>query len=249
MPPDTVTGPIRPDPHTPVTIGVLNIVFALALMLMGLFYNLAFLSMPLLSYAVSARDANQAKLAQDLVAQRDRLRGEEAAASDEKVRSEIRIRREEVESEIVPLKPSIAGDARFREPRYITHFVADLASGLILNVLMLASGVGLVFRKAWGRSLAVAVAYVKCARLTALAISMVLVVVPIAKGLVVFLEHEMPAPGVESVASVVGFLLIFPAGAKVLLGSIYPLVMIVVLGRREVRAACRPFRSTTETRA
>jgi hypothetical protein len=249
MPPDTDPSPIRPDPHTPVTIGVLNIVFALALMLGGLFYNLAFLSMPLLSYAMNLRDDNQAKVAKDLVAQRDRFRAEEAAAPDEKVRSEIRARREEVESEIAPFKPSIAADARFRDPRYIAHFVADLASGLVLNVLMLASGVGLVFRKAWGRSLAIAVAYLKCARLPVLSISMAFVVAPIAKGLVVFLEHEMPAPGVESVASLVGFLLIFPAGAKVLLGSIYPLAMIVVLGRPEVRAACRPIGSETEARA
>ena len=65
-----------------------------------------------------------------------------------------------------------------QDPRYIGHFGIDLASNLILNLLMFIAGIGLIRVKEWGRTLGVWVAALKIVRLLALTASMIVVVVP-----------------------------------------------------------------------
>ena len=177
-----------------------------------------------------------------------RLRQEEGDAKDEDARNELKARRESLEAEAAeaPVKGPELGGRQFQDPRYLGFFLADLASGLLLNLLMLIAGIGLVFLKGWGRAMAVFVAWSKIVRLLLLALLMTAVVAPYVTTAFAAMTAEARAnnpqaaagaPGPEAATSIgiamtAGFWVLFA------LGVIYPGLEIWFLTRPPVRAAC-----------
>src|SRR5262249_60773405 len=62
------------------------------------------------------------------------------------------------------------------------YFCADFVTGPVLNLLMLAAGIGLTQLRVWARTLALWVAVLKLVRLVVLTASFVVVVVPLVAG-------------------------------------------------------------------
>src|SRR6202040_3864502 len=66
---------------------------------------------------------------------------------------------------------------------------ADLATGPVLNLLMLASGVGLTQLRVWARKMALWVAVLKIVRILALTLIFTLVIVPQASRAIDSIAH------------------------------------------------------------
>ncbi|MDB5353216.1 MAG: hypothetical protein JWN86_4463 [Planctomycetota bacterium] len=237
------------DPRTPKTMGILNIIFALVLMACGLCLGVYSLLLPMVGIAAESQQRLEAELVQKRNVAVAKLQEAENAATEGTKKAELKARREDLQVEEagpVARRPMLA-DRRLRDPRFLGHFLLDMTSGLLLNVMMLVSGVGLIFLKGWGRSLAVFVAWSKIVRLLAIALSMTFVVAPFATTAIAEVLAEAkaanpnPAPGDlgPEFATTVGMVLTSACWVLFLLGSIYPGLTIWLLGRPSVREACR----------
>ena len=238
---------VPPDPQTPKTFGVLNLVFSLGLLASSLCYGFYAMLPPLASYANEYLASIEAtELARKQGEIEDLKRSEDAAVT-EVDRAEFRRQREAVEArpKSTPERPFPWADDRLRDPRYLGYFLVDLASGMLLNLALLVSGVGLVYAKEWGRRLAIAVAWLKIARLLGLALSFSIVVAPVVSSTIEAMDAEAAAadPGAGPASPELGpFLAVgFSAFFWVvfLVGSIYPALILWFLNRESVREACR----------
>jgi hypothetical protein len=239
MPTAVPVGLTRPDPHTPKTLGVLNIGFALGLMAGGLCMNTAGLSGPLLSYFAGMQNVEMIAHSKSRQAKIEKLQELESKSSDQEAKSGIQAELEELEAEPAydPTRLTMLSNPRFRDPRLIGHFVLDLGTGLILNLFMLASGIGLYLLKRWGRVLAIMVAWAKILRLLALALSVSFVIAPLVASMITEFEAALPMEGVEAVGQRAATLLMAFSWAMFVFGSIYPIVTLVLLRRPDLKAA------------
>jgi hypothetical protein len=232
------------DSYTPKTLGILNVVFALALMACGLCQNFYAMLPSLMSYANDAMVRDEAKKAEARAQKIQELKAREASAAEGPDRDQIQDERKalEAEAEVKPQRAAMLSAPGLMDPRFLGHFLVDLISNLVLNLLLLISGVGLIFLRSWGRTLAVVVAWTKIVRLFFLAVSMTLVVAPYATTVLSTMEKEMAAaapkaPPGPSIAAALGMYLTALAWGMFLVGSVYPAVLIWLLGRSSVRMA------------
>ena len=140
--------------------------------------------------------------------------------------------------------------ATFKDPVIAAERWVSLGTSLVLNGLMLAGGIGLLVLAEWGRKLTIWVAVLKIARLALLVLATVVVIMPRTTQVQMeqFREIEKqqkaanggrPVPGPDmaqmgkfaiasSYASVLSYYLVAP---------IFPIILLVALNRRRVRAA------------
>jgi hypothetical protein len=254
--------PVPPQTGLPRTVGVLNIVFGLLLLLWAagsLYYLGPFLAenTPLQIDPELTQDVVNT-MRRDLLEQ---LRGREQATRDgaEKARLEAAIR------ELQSVRTDLAGRVDFgtinRQLPWVSRYLwANVVSGPVLNVAMVISGVGLVALKRWGRVLAVVVAALKVVRLVVLCAILSVFVVPGVSGTLgqfaatdfgtVFLRQAtaqgnpmLPAQTAASIkpdefvraVAATGYLY---AVMGLALGAAYPLIVLIVLSRPGAVAAC-----------
>lgn len=253
-------GLILPTPQPAKVIGILNIVFALIAMGMGLCCSVYTLMLPIVMPMAQAQQ-------QQVIAQQEAsrqanlasLRAEEQAAPTEEAKLAFRARIQAIENAPQPASPEVDFvKLGLQDPRYIGHFAIDLASNLILNLLMFIAGIGLIRIKEWGRTLGIWVAALKIVRLLALTASLVVVVVPFvtqkAAAFVAEIEAQEAArrgqPGplpsdipprelAELIKTAAGGATGYAFG-MLILGAIYPAISLVVLTRPGVKVACLP---------
>ncbi len=137
----------------------------------------------------------------------------------------------------------------FADIRLAIYYCTELGAGILLNLLMLVSGVGLLGLAEWGRRLAVGVAWGKIVRWVAMVIVTMVLVLPITtqKMQKAFdkVEQQTKARGGRAAAFPMGSLAQFTAisGAitavfEAVVFSIYPGLTIWYLTRPPTRAAC-----------
>jgi hypothetical protein len=131
----------------------------------------------------------------------------------------------------------------------LAFYAAQCVLGLLLNLFMFISGIGLLNYREWGRVIAVWVAGLKLANLLAVAVVTIFIIAPaVAAGMDDFFEQIAQqqqqqqnlnaAPpgelrqGVRTLMSVYGTV-------YALLGAIYPAICLWQLTRPRVRAACQ----------
>ena len=141
-----------------------------------------------------------------------------------------------------------------------TYLWLDVLGGPVLNLLLVFSGVGLILRKNWARLLALAIAALKLVRLVALTALLVGSVIPhLSAALDSLMDTDMgrqvitraiqrqqaqqgappggPQPSPDEIAHALrgvstGFAIFFAC-----FGSVYPLVVLILLTRPGARAA------------
>jgi hypothetical protein len=135
--------------------------------------------------------------------------------------------------------------------------ITDMGTGFVLNILMLVSGIALCYHKNWGRITAIWVAILKIVLLIALYTFFALVLVPVmVKGFNEMFQEmfdEMakaappgrkmaaPPPGeLAQLGMFMGIAMTATAVGTVIFGSIYPAVVLILLTRPRVKAACTP---------
>ena len=164
----TSPGGLIPNYRTPRLIGILNIVFACALLLCGLGSAVYVAVLPALAkgmgqFTKQAEDNLKAQRKQQV----DALIDQEKQAETDEQKAEIAERRKMLEAAPTPKLATMPdlNNMGFNDPKMVAWWGSETVSGLVLNVMMLVSGVGLASYKAWGRALAVWTAALKIARL------------------------------------------------------------------------------------
>ena len=248
-----------PNPRTTLVLGIFNVNFAILLMLCGLVSSASLVVTPAVARAMSGL---QTKLKDEVEQKRNeqlKALGDEAkTATTEKEKNAIAARRKVVEERpVVPMTPMMNfSDMGMDDPTLLTWSWIELTTGLVLNLMLLASGIGLLHCKTWSWKLGLWTAILKIARLMVVYAACIIVVIPIfSQKMGNAVTNMMTAQQVQagrpaaSMPSVDMFVKIYSvmysgmAVGMIALGSVYPSVMIWTLTRPGVRAACFPYRS------
>ncbi len=258
MPPPSASDPYpplyHPRPRTgiPKTIGVLNILFGTLLLLCAFCFGIGLAMQTAMGPKM---DGNNMQFQQMQEAERrrqlDELERREQAAANEEEKDKIRAELKAVKELPIVKMPDMS--KFLQEPSFQAYGIADVGTGMFLNVLMIAAGIGLVSYRQWGRRLALWVAAMKIIRLIALTAVFVLIVVPNLTRAMTDMFHEIfkemakmpqqgqPIPGPAELAKMgSGFSVMYAASSigMLVLGIIYPIVVLILLSQRRVRAAC-----------
>jgi hypothetical protein len=166
-----------PKPAIPRTIGTLNIMFAVMLLLYGMCYGLTILVFPVtLSFPrMELGLQTQAERRKTLDGWRAnsraeiaKLREHEQAAQTETDRAELKEKRLDLEDQVELVEVighELLGGLGIDDPLVFANTLTDLISGLVLNMMMLIAGVGLIRFRDRGRKLGLWVAGLKILRL------------------------------------------------------------------------------------
>lgn len=255
--------PVTPKPRLPRVIGSLNVVFGFFLFLQGL--DLLHAVGPSFSendpFKLEKADVQNLY---DQLRQRqiNELVGLEKSTKDETKQASFRKIRLDLEAN------HEANISRHLELKSINHvlllinwyFWVDFATGPVLNLFMLASGVGLTQLRVWARRMALWVAALKIVRTVILTLIFTLFILPQAKRVVDSVAHTelgrvlIATENVRHLRASIGppllqitaenyFLSISLLAATVSIGVmifslIYPVITLIVLNRPGAKAAC-----------
>ncbi len=243
-----------PNPRAAKTLGVFNVVFGSALMLCSLSTGAYVIAMPMMAQGMKADEAEnrkfaEAKKAADLAELDNRAK----TATTDQEKAAIVAERAVIEARRPATVPFGMDWERMglTDPKLIAWSWAELLTALLLNGLMLASGVGLVSLSPWGRRLATGVYWAKIARLVLVyGIWIVVVVPPMSEklgGAVSEMIAQQQPPGgggprsqpppPELFARVYGIMYSVGGVGMIVLGAIFPAVGLVVLNKPGVRKA------------
>jgi hypothetical protein len=243
----------RPRTAIPKTIGILNIVFGSLLLLCVICSGLSLAMQSAMMGPMFAAQQQQLQQIQEADRQQKLLELDnlEQAAQNDNEKAAIQARRQALKAQPVPKMPDMA---KFMQNRSLQVYgIADFVTGLILNVLMVVSGIGLVCYKEWGRQLGLWVAALKIVRLVALQTTFILVVVPDMTKAFTDMFQEMfqevakagppgqRVPGAAEIAQMgtaMGIMYTAMAIGMVILGVIYPIIVLILLSRPRVKTAC-----------
>lgn len=232
---------VEPDRQMARTLGILNIVFGILLLLgcnvWGGGMSLLFaLGAPLLDKAVE-------KERSELQRRVEKLQEEEQASEDEDQRADLARSRERLEQQVrqMPHFSKFADGFSTRES--IAYLVIDQLLGVPLNLAMIVGGIGVVSLRPWGRTLTLWTMVLKIVRLLPQELFYTIVVAPQwARALSGFIVSMMPPgqapPGFEAqiTASYLG-MYVGMGVAILFLGPIYPAICIWLLTRAKVKTA------------
>jgi hypothetical protein len=244
----------RPKTTIPKTIGTLNIVFGSLLMLCAICSGVSLAMQSAMGPMMAAQQQQFQKMQEAERAQKlQELQEREKAAADENEKAAIQAQQKALKALPVPKMPDMA---KFTQDADLqTYIIADVVTGLLLNILLIVSGIGLLSFKEWGRQLGLWVAAAKIVRLVALYGYFILVVVPnVTKALTTMFKDMFeeaakaappgqPVPGAADMAQMgtaMGIMYTAFAIGMMILGVIYPIIVLTLLSRQRVKAACAP---------
>jgi hypothetical protein len=239
-------------------IGTLNVLFAGVMLLCGVCSGvgvLAQVAMAPLSegYQKTMQEAMNTKAEQERDKKIEALKEEEAAAAIDEEKAELAAKRQALEDQPAPEFPLADMTSFYHDSLLIRYGITDAATGVLLNALLFASGIGLLAARSWGRTLGVWVAALKIVRLVAIYGFLIAVVAPdVSEKMGHMMEKVMaqvqqqqqaagapPMPQVgQTFAAFYGIAMSAGGVLMILFGSIYPIIMLWVLTRPKVKMAC-----------
>jgi hypothetical protein len=233
--------------NIPHTLGILNIVFGIFLLLCFACYGMQVVAHGLLGTSFIANQQQfQQAMEQERQKQLDNLEERANNADTEQEADALRKQREAMKNMPTPKFPDMSNMMGMKDPGAFATYLFDCLSGVILNVLMLISGIGLLKFQSWARRMAVWVAVLKIICLIIYCALAVVVLAPaVSNGFVEFVtemnpDGPRPQPGkIEEVKSVFSGMVTGWGVTLLVLGSIYPLISLRLLSRRDVVAACQ----------
>jgi hypothetical protein len=246
--------PVQPNTSVPRVIGTLNIIFAICLLLCGACYGLQVLMQSAMAPMMAAQQQQfQAAMAAERQKEIHNLREEEKAAKTDEEKAQIQAQIKAFQAQPLPTMPDMT--KLTKDVRVQGYCLADIVTGMVLNVVMLISGIGLVGLKEWGRVTALWVAAIKIVRLVVLYGVFIVVIVPIITKQFIEIFEEMAkaappgagGPGaqeMETAGTFMGYMMTGTGIAIMIVGAIYPAVVLWLLSRPRVKAACTQPRPT-----
>jgi hypothetical protein len=261
----------EPLPGLLTTIGILNIVIGGALLLCGL--GCLTLTAATVVRGVPLRiepEETQAFFDEIRNEQIKSLRKQEQATATDTERDRLRKERLAVEAKHLRVTDELDFPKINAElSRLGSYLRLDVLSGPVLNLLLVISGIGLVLRRNWARVLAIATATLKFFRLLGLTTLLVGSVIPhLSAAFDILLATEIGRQTITHAVAVHQAQQGLPPGAPkptpkeiaralpgtgtgfatflACFGSIYPIVVLILLSRPGARAAALPVRSPAE---
>jgi hypothetical protein len=249
-------GKVLPKPGIPKTLGILNVIFGVLLVLLGICGLGSLLAAPALFDVMEKTvKEQQSKVEEkgkaDIKAIDDRLA--EAKTDEEKKAIEAeRSAAVAAQPKTVQVDLSAATDV-FKDKTIMGVNYAGAITGLILHVVLLISGIGLIRLTPWGRSLGLAWAVLQILQVVLLLGATLVYVLPANKvntdKQIAKLEAQVKAGGAgpaeanalqmtKTMASMAAPL----AVGQSLSGLIYPIILLILLSTKGARAACLPKR-------
>lgn len=229
------------------TMGTLSIVFGTLLLLCGLCSGVYVAVLTQMSPMIAE------KMQEEIQKERDQqvedLKAQEETAVDDEARAEIVKQREKLEEEPEQM-PDFGKLYGMGDRRVATFMGIDIGSALVLNILLLVSGIGLLGLSNWARKLGVCVAVLKIVRLVTLYSVFIFAIVPIMisqtlEAVEEFAKHQKGgAPMPPQMATSMGTMWTVFAVATVIVGVIFPALCWYFLTRPTVKAACQPATGT-----
>jgi hypothetical protein len=255
---------VTPNRTIPRVVGILNIVFAAGLLLVGLcFMGLTIASPWIAQAAKEAQARSEVEQQEKQKAELKALEEMEQEAKTEEEKAELRGMRKASKpnkARLVATKLPMFDVMRLMRDRRLTAWTwTQVGTGIVVNLLLLASGIGLVQLKPWGRTLGLWTAATKIIRLVVLyAYALVAIVPALARMMgeeafkMVIQQHQVtgrPLPGYMTLSWwTKTYTLIYSVMfiGMIVAGSVYPLVVLWLLSRPSARAACATNRSPSE---
>ncbi len=248
-------GDVLPRPRILNVVGMLNIIFATFLMLYSLSTGWYTAVLPKSNRALAQiRETYEADLEARRQADLKAIEVAEKTATTPVEKAELAAQHKALEVRRKVSLP-IGMDLEkmgFAGRKFAFYSWVDVTTALLLDMAMMAAGIGLLRRRMWGLRLAIATAAAKILRLVLLYSYAVLVLVPpIAQGvgrLVFEAMMQQQAMGVKMppVLNATLFVRMYyvtytmMAVSMMLFGSIYPAIALWFLTRPGARAACEP---------
>ena len=158
---------VVPNPQVPRAFGMLNIVFGVLLLLFSALSIVMWFVGPMIQNAVmTSLKEQQATKKADREARIAALKKKEDAAKTKEEKEAVADERAAVERDFDPDLTGFMGKAMglSTDKRMVVYTVVEAIAGIILNVLMVVSGVGLLRTSEWARRLALNVAWLKILR-------------------------------------------------------------------------------------
>jgi hypothetical protein len=174
---------VVPNPQIPRSFGLMNIIFGSLLLLVGAGTAVWYFLAPTLTRQIQSelkkgeetrKAQHDAKLAE--------LKRREAAAKTEEEKQEVQDELTLLEKDLEPDIPNmddLFGMNMLTDIRIVSYTVGELATGILLNVLMIISGAGLMAMAEWARRLAIWVAGLKILRWVAMSVVTMVLILPI----------------------------------------------------------------------
>jgi hypothetical protein len=237
---------IVPNERIPKMIGVLNITFAAQLLILGLCSSLSIIFMP---FAMNAMGQMTKQVERQMEARKkaqlEKLDAEEEAAKTDAEHAKIAARRQAIENrqDVNPMGMMDLSKMGLDNPALRIWSFTDMITGLIANSFLLASGIGLLGLRPWAWKMASWVAVGKIIRLMLLYGYFAFVFVPVmSQGIGHVVAGSMaaqggPAPSADILVRI--YTVMYTVGylGFIVVGSIYPIVVLVCLNRPSVKAA------------
>src|SRR5271166_1282338 len=173
-------GYVLPTPQRAKLVGTLNIVFA-SLLLVYILFQIAilFFTPAIMQMLGDVIKQAQAKTEQARKDNLEKLKQLAALAKTAEEKAEIEQQRSALEKTPPVTMPDMSKVTdMMKTPAYQAYIWSDMISGLLLNVAMLISGIGLLQLKESGRRMALWTFGLKIFRLCALALLMIIIVIP-----------------------------------------------------------------------
>jgi hypothetical protein len=237
-------GYVLPKPGIPKTLGILNIIFGV----LGLLVGLCGLGGMLIAPAFLQFAEKTAKEAQTKVEAREKAELKDiddriaAAKTDEEKKAieQERVNTAANQPKMNPVDLSAATDI-LKNPTILGYTYAVYFTSLVLSIVALIAGIGLVRLTAWGRKLALWEAGLRIVQILIFLVINIALVLPISQAAgekqIARMEEAAKAPGAGQAEA--GVLQMNKAMAGMAI-PIYPIIVLILLNNKGARAACLP---------
>jgi hypothetical protein len=249
----TAEGYVLPKPGIPKTLGILNIIFGVILVILSCVgLGMLAIAPALLSFAESKGKEVQAKVEDQEKARLKEIDDRLAKATTDEEKKAIEQERSAAAANQLKFNPMDMSAATevLTNPTIKVVNIGGAATGLILHVVLLISGIGLIRLTPWGRSLALWWSALIIVQVVALLIATLVVVVPVntasTERQIAKYEAQVKAGGQAGQvaqtmlqATKFGAMMVVPSAVgQAVSGLIYPIVLLILLNNAGARAAC-----------
>ncbi len=242
-----------PNYRTTRLLGIFNIVFASCLLIFGLCMTVSVMIQPMI---INAMNETQKKFQEKgETTRRAQLEANEkatAAATTDAEKDALATERKEIEARPKAQMPGMVDMAKLMDQPMLQGWtMVEILTGLGLNIAMFISGIGLLKYKGWARNLAIWSALLKILRLVFLyGFFIVMVVPPMSQRIGEMVGQMMvaqqanqvkvpgPMPDAVLLTKVYTITYSVMGAGMIMVGSIYPAVMLWFFTRPRVKAAC-----------
>lgn len=247
------TGIYPPNFRLTRLVGIFNVNFAVLLILGGICMGGYTITIPVWTRLMTQIQSQATKQLETSRKQsiKAALEAEEQAKT-EKEKFEAAVRRAEIENRPPASLPAGMDLTKLGmdSPTFMAWTWTEVFSGIVVNLMMLASGIGLLSWRPWARKLGIWTAFLKIVRLVLAYGFFVLVIVPVFAHnlgqMVVEMMASQPgmmggrgaAPPAEMFERIYAIMYSGMGVGYVVLAVIYPILLIWLLTRPGVKSAC-----------